>query len=198
MSIKLEEIELIQKAKQGDKQAFNIIVRNWANKLFNSAIRLCGNVQTAEDIIQETFIKAYKNINSLNDEKLFNIWIRRILINTWKNYVRYEKRRKIFKHFSIYEIIENEEKEIQIQDNDPSPLETAQKSLEAEEVQKVLNNISEINREILIMRDMDNLSYEEISKTLNISIGTVKSRIARARQAVKQELKKLIGENHAM
>lgn len=196
VSIKVNDLEFIKRAKNGDKYAFDELVKLYAKKLYNFAIKLSGNLEMAKDITQDTFVKAYNSIKKIEDENSFDAWIKRILINTWKNYVRYEKRRKFFSHFSIFESkTEGDRKEFEIQDNNPSPLDNLQKQLENEAAQKALNKLNELNRTIIILRDIEELSYEEIVKILKIPMGTVKSRIVRARQALKQELKKIFGEN---
>ena len=190
------EKQLIKRAKNGDRTAFDLLVRSCAKKVYNNVLRLCGSPQMAEDILQDGFVKAYKNIKGFKEESAFASWVSRIAINCWKNRVRYEKRRKFFSHFSLGAGKEDEdEREIQVASEAPGPDRDLERKLKKEKVQNALNSINDQAREMIVLRDIEELSYEEIANMLGISMGTVKSRIARARSRLKEKLKKDFGDD---
>jgi RNA polymerase sigma-70 factor, ECF subfamily len=195
MAERLEnEDELVKKAKQGDRAAFDALVRGCAHGIYNLCLRLSGNKASAEDIAQEAFISAYKNISSFGQKSPFAGWVYRIAVNTWKNRVRYEKRRFFFKHDSLDEAIETEDGQMQKQlpANDPGPDEELGKKQKGEMIQKALNELGKDAKVMIVLRDIEELSYEEITQATGIALGTVKSKIARARDALRIKLQGII------
>jgi RNA polymerase sigma-70 factor (ECF subfamily) len=195
MTERLEnEDELVKKAKQGDRHAFDALVRHYARHIYNLCYRLTGNTASAEDIAQEAFINAYKNIDRFEQKSPFAGWMYRIAMNAWKNRVRYEKRRFFFKHDSLDEAVETEDgqRQKQLTSDDPDPDEELGKKQKSELIQKALNELGEDAKAMIILRDMEELSYEEISRATDAALGTVKSRIARAREALRIKLQEII------
>lgn len=183
-----EEKYLIYLSKKGDRKSFDVLIKKYANQIFNLGLRLSGNREMAQDITQDTFINAYIGIKNFRERSSFSSWIYRIAVNCWKNKVRYEKRRFFSKHVSTDELIESEDKslrrEIVSMKNDiVSEVETKIKS---EEVQKILNTLDYESRVIIILRDIFEKEYEEISEIIKVPLGTVKSRLSRARQELRQ------------
>jgi RNA polymerase sigma factor (sigma-70 family) len=194
MTEKLEnENELVLKAKQGDRAAFDALARYCARDIYNLCYRLCGNRASAEDIAQEAFVNAYINIGRFQHTGAFAGWVYRIAMNTWKNRVRYEKRRLYWKHDSLDESLETEDGHMQRQlpDDRPDPSEELGKKQKGELVQRALNGLGEDAKAMIVLRDIEEKSYEEIAGITGMALGTVKSRIARARDALRIKLQEM-------
>lgn len=156
------------------------------------AVRLCGNTTDGDDLAQETFITAYRRFGQFRGEADFGSWVYRICVNLWKNRVRYEKRRFFWKHISIFAGPPSDE------DDDPLPMELADPNDQTDApaeiadrnrlIQTALASLPPHERAALVLREMEDKSYEEIADLLDLPLGTVKSRMARARTALKAKL----------
>ncbi len=177
--------ELIKLCKQGDRQAFNELVEKYQERVVNIAYGLLSNKEDAYDAAQETFIKVYRSINSFAEKSSFNTWIYRILSNVCKDMLR--KRQRSVKVISIHGE-DNDEKPHDIPDTNPTPEETVERNELHHQVWSALHELKTEYREIIVYFDMQGLSYEEVSVALGIPIGTVKSRLNRARCALKKIL----------
>jgi RNA polymerase sigma-70 factor (ECF subfamily) len=188
------ETELVKKAKAGDRAAFDALVRSCARNIFNLCLRLTGNRASAEDIAQEAFINAYKSIGGFGQKSPFAGWVYRIAMNAWKNRVRYEKRRFFFKHDSLDEAMETEDGQMQKQlpDDGPGPEEMLEKKQKSERIRRAMDSLGEDAKAMIVLRDIEELSYEEIAQATGAALGTVKSRIARARDALRIKLQEII------
>jgi RNA polymerase sigma-70 factor (ECF subfamily) len=189
-----DENELVKKAKDGDRTAFDALVKNCARDIYNLCLRLSGNKAAAEDIAQDAFISAYKNMARFEQKGAFGGWVYRIAVNAWKNRVRYEKRRFFFKHDSLDEAMETEDGQMQRQlpGDGPAPDSDIERGQKSERIRKALSELGAEAKEMIVLRDMEELSYEEISGMTGLPLGTVKSRIARAREALRVKLQDLI------
>lgn len=186
MSCEKEQL-LIEKAKQGDIKAFEELIIEHEKTVYNIVYRMMNNVDDAYDLSQETFIKVYRQISSFDGKSKFSTWIYRIATNTCLDELR---KRKGKETFSMNEMIESEDGQIISQYIDESE-NTEDKILDKEQAQIIRQALSEVNenyRIIITLRDINNLSYDEIAQILNISLGTVKSRISRARKEMKRIL----------
>ncbi len=188
------ENDLVKKAKNGDRAAFDALVRNCAHNIFNLCLRLTGNRASAEDIAQEAFINAYKSIGRFEQKSPFAGWVYRIAMNAWKNRVRYEKRRFFFKHDSLDEAVETDDGQMQKQlpDDKPGPEEMLEKKQKSERIRRAMDELGEDAKAMIVLRDIEELSYEEIAQITGVALGTVKSRIARARDALRIKLQEII------
>lgn len=186
---KAEEI-LIQQAKEGNRRAFETLAEKYAKRLYNLALRLCCDAALAQDIAQDALVAAYKGMARFDFKSPFYGWLYRITVNTWKNRVRYEKRRKFFSHFSIFDRKEDDENEAayDIKDESAGADEEFEKKDRKDKVWSALKQLDDMSREMIVLRDMQELSYEEIGAALGINEGTVKSRLSRARQKLKELL----------
>jgi RNA polymerase sigma-70 factor (ECF subfamily) len=193
-----QEKELVLKAKAGDRKAFETLVHTCAKQVYNLAYRLSNSKESAEDIAQETFINAYNSIGRFSHDCPFANWVYRIAVNAWKNRVRYERRRFFFQHDSLDETIAGGEGDMkkELPDKKPGADEEFEKFHRKEAIDKALNKLNPQAKEMLVLRDIEELSYEEISGIIKTPLGTVKSRIARAREALKEHLKILLGEDY--
>jgi len=175
-----------------DIHDFEAVMRANGPKIYTLAIRLTGNVSDGQDLAQETFVKAYEYWGNFRGESEASTWLYRICVNQWKNRVRYERRRAFWKHFSIDAGGDDGEKPAR---ELPAPDAPLDKPLEDHErqaaAQSALSSLKPEDRAILLMREIEDRSYEEIAELLDIPIGTVRSRLARAREKLIDQFKKM-------
>ena len=175
-----EEDELVSQVRNGDKDAFEKLLLENQKKVYNLALRMVGNEEDAFDMSQEAFIKAYNSIAFFRGDSKFSVWLYRLTTNVCLDFLRSEGRKS---HNSLSYIgEENEEKELEIPDDRFSPETIAEKKELREAVNRGLKNLPKEYRAVLVLREIEGLSYEEIADTLSIEVGTVKSRIFRARK----------------
>lgn len=182
---------------QGSKisaEDFEPLLRQHGARIHALSVRLCGNPTDGEDLAQETFLTAYRRIGQFRGEADFGSWVYRICVNLWKNRVRYEKRRSFWKHISIFGDDKGEDDPRPMEISDPkdrtdAPAETAERQ---RLVQNAMAELDPHERAALALREMEDKSYEEIADLLDLPLGTVKSRIARARAALKERLAPLL------
>lgn len=179
---------LVEKSKSGDIGAFEQLVENYQKKVFNIALRMIGNYDDAGDLTQEVFIRVFKSIKSFKEQSSFSTWLYRITTNVCLDELRKRKNKKVI---SLDEELKLDDSEVkrQIESDDPSPEETAEKEELKKIIKKAINDLTEEHRVVIVLRDIQGFSYEEISRIINCPEGTVKSRINRARQALKELLK---------
>lgn len=193
MDVNSTENELLEKARNGDGNAFGELIRTYESMIFNTVMGLVNNYEDAQDITQDAFFKAYRSLKSFRGECKFSSWLYRIAVNTAKDYLRSASRHPTVSLDDGGEDEDGDEQPMQIADE--SRTASPETSAEINETQRIvrmaLSRISEAHRKILILRDMEGYSYDEIAEMLDIELGTVKSRINRARQALKQELIKM-------
>ena len=179
------ELALIELVKKGDKKAYNALVLKYQDRLVYSVYKFLKDFELAQDIAQEAFIKAYKNIEKFRGDSQFYTWIYRIAINTAKNVVSTKARKS--------EIYDNDTTD-QLLSESAETSENPENILQAEqlrsEINKALQNLPEDIRVTLSLREFDGLSYEEIAKVLECPIGTVRSRIHKGREMLDQTFSK--------
>ncbi len=181
--------ELIERFQQGDINAFEEIVRRYKDQLLNFIYRFVGNQEQAEDILQETFLRVYRNRHAYRRVAKFSTWIYTIAGNLARTELRKRKRRRLL---SISDLGIEEDKDYEVSDENFDPEAHVDSLLHDEVIQREINKLSPKFREVIILRDIQELSYEEISKILRIPIGTVKSRVNRARIRLQARLKKYL------
>ena len=159
--------------------------------VYNLALRLTGNAADAEDLAQDSLIRALKALKNFRGDSSPATWAYRITVNTWKNRVRSEKRRAFWKTVSLGLYSGGEEDEGPQLAADEPPLD---KDLETGEtgslVQKALLTLDEESRAVIVLREIEGQSYDEIAAALDVPVGTVKSRLFRARETLKEKLAK--------
>ncbi len=176
---------LVKKCLNGDQAAYDLLVERYQHKIYNLTYRYTGNPTDAADLTQETFLKAYLALAGFRRESSFSTWLYRIAVNMCRDEYRKKKRKKNLSLDELQEQGSNPEIFISEQGN---PEESALSSDTQRMVQLCLNQLSEEHRLILILREIKDLPYEEISRCLGCSLGTVKSRLNRARKALKQKI----------
>lgn len=183
--------ELILEFQQNNTiEAFEILVQRFKNPLTNFVFRFLGDYEACTDVVQETFIKVYKNKDSYKSIAKFSTWIYTIAGNLAKTELQRRKRRKIF---SINSYGEDEET-YDIPDESYRPDIITDSGIKDAIIQKALLKVSDAYREMVILRDIQELSYEEISEITGVNVGTVKSRINRGRAQLQKLLKDIYKE----
>ena len=183
--------KLVEKAQRGDKKAFGMLVEKYQRRLNRLLSRMVRDQSEIEDIVQDSFIKAYRAINNFRGDSAFYTWLYRIGINTAKNHlVKLGKRPKAMNEVEIEEI-ENFEDAPDLR-NHETPESTMMSSQIVASVNQTIAALPNELKEAISLREMDGLSYEEIADLMNCPIGTVRSRIFRAREVIAEKLKPLI------
>ncbi len=159
-----------------------IVKQEW-RRLYGLAYRLCGNVEEAKDIVQESFTRALEHLDRFEGRSQFSTYLYRIAFNVWKNLLR---RRKIRRILSLSAAAEG--REIDPPDPAPSPAASAVQAERIELVHRGLEKLPPAERFIVVLRDIEEKSYEEIAQILDCRLGTVKSKLARARERLRVEL----------
>ena len=186
----LKEKDLIRRAKQGDMLAFEELILQHEKIVYNVALRMMNHSEDARDISQEVFLKAYRNLANFDERSAFSTWLYRITHNTCIDEMR---KRKGKQNYSLEEELENEDGSMQrqIANEGDTPEESLLREEQKSEILQALDTLSEEHKAAIILRDVKGLSYEEISEILELSLGTVKSRISRARNQLKTEILKM-------
>lgn len=191
-----EDIEFVLTCQKGNTDAFEVLVERHQKKMLNIAFRMTGNYDEACDITQEAFLSAYKSIKKFKAEAKFSTWLYRIVVNYSKN--RLKQLHGIAKREGVSLDDSGEIKTEGIWNqslvNDANPGIQMERCERETQVQKCISSLDEEYREVLVLRDIQGFSYEEIRDILKIPDGTVKSRLSRARNALKDCLTKVIGD----
>lgn len=184
--IDIDERNVIQRAANGDADAFEQLVRTYQTPIYNLCLRMSGNPDDAADLSQEAFIKAWRNLGSFQFESAFSTWLYRLASNTCLDFLRSVKRRP---QVSLtVEDGDGETQTLDLPDSAPTPEEAAISKEENELLARAMQALDEQQRQILTLRVVNDLSYAEIAGILQIKEGTVKSRLARTRDALRKKL----------
>lgn len=171
---------LVADVLAGHTDAFEDIVRAYEKNVYNIALRLCGDREDALDIAQESFLKVYRSLHLFRGEGRFSVWLYRIVSNTALDYLRARSRRA--EDSLTVEDADGESSEREIADLSAAPEALLERKLTRQAVQRCLLRLPEDQRKILLLREIEGFSYEEIGRILSLESGTVKSRIFRARK----------------
>ena len=185
-----KDFELVRKAKSGDGRAYDILMEQYHDAVFNIVYRMVRNKQEAEDLTQETFIKAYNSINLFNEEYAFSTWLFKIATNHCIDFFRKRK----LKTYSMDEPVQYKEDEIKHEyaSDDPTMEHRMIDSEKSRLIREAINKLPEKYRMAIILRHHEEKSYDEIAQILNLPLGTVKARIFRAREMLKKHLKDML------
>ena len=188
-SIKYSDKELILRFQQGDELAYVELVNRYRNRLINFVFRFVGTKEESEDIVQDTFVKLYEKKDYYRPINEFSTWIFTIASNLAKTELRKRKRRKTS---SLSDLgLENKDFDVPVQDTTDE--ETLDEFADSQ-IQVAIQSLQIHFRTALILRDIEELSYEEISKILDVPLGTIKSRINRARLQLQEKLKSVYND----
>jgi RNA polymerase sigma-70 factor (ECF subfamily) len=178
--------KLIERVQNGDMVAFNTIVTRYKDRLMNVITRMVNSQEEAEDIVQEAFMRVYQHRASFDFRHCFSTWIYTIALNLARNELR---KRKRFKFFDIFDL-QGKESEIAVEMELPSNLPGA--------IEKAVASLPEKYKMAFLLRDIQELPYDEIAKIMSIPLGTVKSRVNRARAMLREKLRPRMEEYNAM
>ena len=186
------DAELVARVQNGDKKAFDLLVLKYQRKIMRLLSRMIRDPAETEDVAQEAFIKAYRALPQFRGDSAFYTWLYRIAINTARNWLATNKRRP-----NASSSFENEEGETfdqsdNLTDNSTPESELASREI-AQTVNKAIEDLPEELRNAIVMREIDGMSYEDIAQSMNCPIGTVRSRIFRAREAIATRLRPMMG-----
>lgn len=176
----ISDADCVRKLQRGETDAFETLIRRHQKTIFNLVYRMLGDYDEAAEISQEVFLSAYRAIGNFRGEANFSTWLYRIALNhatTRRKSLNTRQQRNI--------PIENTEP---ASDPHPGPAESLEKKEVRQRVQQALNRLEPEDAAVILLRDLQDVPYEEVARVLEIPIGTVKSRLHRARQALKSEL----------
>jgi RNA polymerase sigma-70 factor (ECF subfamily) len=171
-----------------DKSAFDKLVLKYQNKIFNLGYRLLGDYEEANDCAQEVFIKVYRSLKNFRFDSAFSTWLYRITVNTCKNKMaslQYRYNKKTLR-------LDNPRKSVELGDTSHSPPVVLERKEKERFIQKAINTLPEEQKTVVVLRDIEGLSYEEIANITGYNLGTVKSKLARARQQLRKKLKGIV------
>jgi len=194
MKVSNKEIDLglVKRAKSGDYQAFDLLVLKYQSRLISTAFKFVKDVQIAEDIVQDSFIKAFKALESFREDSSFYTWIYRITVNTSKNFLVSKKRKS--------ELLNSDLSEEASYEIEPVETYSPEDLLQATQLKKVItetiDQLGEDTRTALTLRELDGLSYEQIADVVNCPVGTVRSRIFRVREVIDEAISQYKQDNN--
>ena len=183
-----EDARLALALQRGSEEAYEILVSSYQQPVYNLVYRLMGDPADAYDVVQEVFLKVFRNIGTFRNQSSLKTWIYRIAVNEVHNY-----RRWFFRHRRQEVILEGENERGRsfgdtVPDRGRSPYDRALDGEKRAMIEDALARINPMFRAALVLRDIEDLSYEEIAEVLEVSLGTVKSRITRGREAMRRQL----------
>jgi len=180
------DYSIMQAVQRGDMVAFNSLVDRYKDRLMNVIGRMLSSTEEAEDVVQETFVRVYQHRQSFNFQHCFSTWIYTIALNLARNELR---KRKRFKFLDITDM-QGAEVELAVEMKLPSRI--------PQVLEAAIQNLPEKYRTAFFLRDIQEMPYEEVAKVLNVPLGTVKSRVNRARMMLKEVLQPRMEEQHAL
>lgn len=191
-----EDADLVSRSREGDLDSFERLVNKHQKRMLNVAFRMIGDYDEACETVQDAFISAYKNIKNFRSQAKFTTWLTAITLNHSRNRLKQMRSGSKHKVFSLNDPAQADDGEMMLEapSKEPSALDLLEKHDVQGRVQDCIKTLEPEYREVIILRDLQDFSYREISGMLKMREGTVKSRLFRAREAIKDCLKKVMGE----
>ncbi|MBQ1410328.1 MAG: sigma-70 family RNA polymerase sigma factor [Oscillospiraceae bacterium] len=184
----MDEKKIIEQVLAGDNNAFGTLVERYQDRVYNLALRMCGNPDDAFDLAQEAFFRAWRGLSGFQQEASFSTWLFRLTSNVCLDWLRARKRRPTVSLTTADD--EGEALQLEIADPGKSPEEILEAAEDRAALTRAMNELPVEYRQILTMRAINDMSYAAIAETLQIQEGTVKSRLSRARLALRDLLLK--------
>jgi len=184
--VSADDHQLIAECLQGDPTAFGVLVRRHQDRLFHTVYRMVGNAEDAQDVVQEAFLNAYQSLDGFKGDSLFFTWLYRIAVNTA---ISFKRKQRLILSLDV-----GRNGDHAIDPHDPSDMSRPGHALEQVEqerrIQLALSRLSPEHRAVLIMKDMEGQKYEVMADVLQVPIGTIRSRLHRARLELRDLLEK--------
>jgi RNA polymerase sigma-70 factor (ECF subfamily) len=193
-----EEAVFVARLQANEDAAYDELVRTYTNSIFHVAYRMLGDTAEASDAVQEIFLKVFRNIGGFKGEAALKTWIFKIAFSEILNRLRWWRRRYRFATTSLDEPGNGigAAPGLNVASSGPSPEEALQSKEQETAIQQALGRLSREHRSIIVLRDIEGFSYNEIADVLGVSVGTVKSRLARARADLKKSLMRYLSVQH--
>ncbi|MDD5458768.1 MAG: sigma-70 family RNA polymerase sigma factor [Phycisphaerae bacterium] len=193
--VNIDESVLVERCKSGDSQAFERLIIKYQNRIYNVILKICANPDDSAELTQETFVKVIENIDRFESRSRFYTWAFRIAVNLALNFC--QRGLKLGLKSLDWENDENEDcksslKHYLADEIAADPSQIAANSELVQLVQKALMRLDDDQRSVIVLRDIESMSYAQIAEVLNIELGTVKSRLSRARNALREILESII------
>lgn len=191
-----EDAQQVSLCKNGDVDAFEVLVKKHQKRMLNIAYRMIGSYEDACEVVQDAFVSAFKGIKNFEERAKFSTWLYTIVINLSRNRLKQLEIKSHREDLSLNDPVFTDDNQITVEpvSDEPSVLERLEKRDVQQKVQECIHALDNESREVIILRDIQGFSYNEISDMLKIPEGTVKSRLFRARYAIKDCLKKVMGD----
>lgn len=185
--MELQEAKWLKESREGSKDAFESLVSPYINKIYAICFRVLGHEQDAYDAAQETLLRAYRSIGTFKGNSAFSTWLYRIATNQALDTARKKGRHKVVSMQGLTDK-DDSPRELEMPDASPGPSELLEQEDTVKLVQKAIGELKEEFRTVIVLRELEGLSYEEIAVVTGASVGTVKSRLNRGRQSLKKIL----------
>lgn len=177
--------QIVSQCVNGEREGFELLIDNYQSKVINISYGMLSNQEDAYDVSQEVFIKIYKSIDKFQGNSSLSTWIYRITMNMCKDFLRKRGRAVVY---SLNDVIGDTDKERDIKDDSLTPEEVTEQNEVQQAVRDAINALKEEYKQVISLYDLEGLSYEEVAYSLDCPIGTVKSRLNRARAALRKKL----------
>jgi RNA polymerase sigma-70 factor (ECF subfamily) len=191
-----EDAQRVSLCKNGDVDAFEVLVKKHQKRMLNIAYRIIGSYEDACEVVQDAFVSAFKGIKNFEERAKFSTWLYTIVINLSRNRLKQLELKSYREDSSLDDPVLTNDSQITVEpvSDEPSILEKLEKRDVQQKVQECIHALDNESREVIVLRDIQGFSYNEISDMLKIPEGTVKSRLFRARDSLKDCLKKVMGD----
>ena len=191
-----EDTEIVSLCKRGNTDAFELLVNKYQKKMLNISYRMLGDYDEACEIVQDAFVSSYKSMKSFREGSRFSTWLYKIVVNLSKNRLKQLRIKGHREELTLDNPADSDNKHIKRDpvSGEPSVLDKIEKRERQDVVQRCINSLEDEFREVIVLRDIHGFSYDEVGDMLKIKEGTVKSRLFRGREALKNCLKRMLGD----